>query len=817
VITTSTLIQRTLRIPLTPIESSSLSLPASPQLGAGAEMIRRLDSALLSVGFKLSGEVIRHFSDYSPEFVKNMAVHILAAVRELSGDHVQHNSYFIDFPTYVPDTVEFWVGLLRKAFVPRNADSVFATVEPTDAELRQVLRDRPVNLLALPGYGTYQHSFAKLVEAHAEFLPAMKDRVTVLHLGQDLHSELMRLFDLIAGTSTPPSASDRELLYDLVLQLGPHYEINFEMPGRETKATVNAALLHTIADVQGFEPSLRQIDTITDVLRAVDVLSGGDGTLLRTPPRPTQTAPVVRTMRDLFARTKGDVTPVTAPTVPRQSGRTRFVSLRRPQRRVIMRALQRLLADQPEKIVDVYRHQGAWKRLGEGIHPHEFDPATFVDACTLFSVARGEFHPSTPRALFERYLAKGHVYRAVRQLAKHAPGEFARNLDRLLRDPHAEPLVILDQFDEVIPHISGRVLLSLVEHFQNRLDTELPRVFVNRSGRIYVTPDTRDPLPANVVREAYLVAARHLRDRLDERFSGGADAEVDEQGNRVRRTVVLDPAMASVALPLSNRSTPAGLNVLPRGSVIGIDQPVLRFFTYWRQRADVTDFDLSVQYFDAEFNSLGHVSWTRYTDDRGATTYSGDIIEAQDGATEFIDVRLPELAPEVHYIVPQVFIFAGENFTDVAESFFGFMTMEEGQQGMPFEARAVHTKSDMRGQGRVATPLVFERTEDLDGWQAKWVHLYTRGFVTGGRVEEARGISGLFAQAMIRRQHLTVAYLIWLLEGYVVVGHNTKNERGLVDLNPNRPVTYIGMQAPEGLPAGSRVITPANLTDILPA
>jgi len=31
------------------------------------------------------------------------------------------------------------------------------------------------------------------------------------------------------------------------------------------------------------------------------------------------------------------------------------------------------------------------------------------------------------------------------------------------------------------------------------------------------------------------------------------------------------------------------------------------------------------------------------------------------------------------------------------------------------------------------------------------------------------------------------------------------------------PVTYLGFEAPEELPAGSRVVTPQNLLDLVPA
>lgn len=97
---------------------------------------------------------------------------------------------------------------------------------------------------------------------------------------------------------------------------------------------------------------------------------------------------------------------------------------------------------------------------------------------------------------------------------------------------------------------------------------------------------------------------------------------------------------------------------------------------------------------------------------------TGDVTEAENGATEFIDV--PLAAAAARYVVPQVNIYSGEWFDEVAESMFGYMTRARAQRGMPFEARTVRTRSDMRGTGRVALPVVFARGDDRV-WTAKWL------------------------------------------------------------------------------------------------
>lgn len=156
-------------------------------------------------------------------------------------------------------------------------------------------------------------------------------------------------------------------------------------------------------------------------------------------------------------------------------------------------------------------------------------------------------------------------------------------------------------------------------------------------------------------------------------------------------------------------------------------------------------------------------------------------------------------------------VFSGEGFDQVAEGFFGFMLRESEQRGLPFEPRTVRMKSDLRGPGRVALPLAFRR--DADGrWHAHWLHLYLRGAPSGNRVEEHRVSIAVLLRGLMGRTSLTVAHLVSLMERSGA--ETTLWDGGTV---PDVPVTYIGLERPDGLAPGSRVFTPENLRDLLPA
>jgi hypothetical protein len=379
------------------------------------------------------------------------------------------------------------------------------------------------------------------------------------------------------------------------------------------------------------------------------------------------------------------------------------------------------------------------------------------------------------------------------KLLKSAPGKLFRALDLLLRiaaDQEERDAVVAAAV-EVAPEVSGRVVLSVREHFHNRdRETGEPRIFVNRRGRAWVTPDDRRPVP----------------DADRDRLIAALDTEMRLRLPAPGR-LLLDPEVLDVALPLSGRATATGFGVLPRGSVSQVEGELLRFFVYWKQTEFRTDYDLSALLLHRDYSTDSWLSYTALTAVGGK--HSGDVTEAPDGASEFIDLSLDRVRST--YIVPQVNIYAGESFEEVEESFFGFMLRDGEQKGRPFEPRTVRTKSELRGVGRVALPLVFQRGDD-GTWRAKWLHLYLKGISEANRVEENQVSVSKVVRALVEREQLTMRYLIDLMS----------RDTTTVDLwdgepVPEEPVTYIGLERPEGLHPDSRIITLENLRDLIPA
>jgi hypothetical protein len=712
------IIQKTLRVP------ASAGAP-----GDGTPVARQLDAVLLDAGFSASRALLEHLGALAPGPAMELAATVVSAVRELVGDHVQHNAYFIGFPDDVPDTLEFWIGRLRAA--------VLAGGTASDEQLRDAVRSGGVDLLGLPGYGTYQHTYDELLAAHDDLVATAGDRVTLLSLGDTAEVEAQRLYLALAGSTTPHGEADLAILSRLAVACMDGAQ-PAEIPVRENRAVLNGVRL-----VLG--RPLVAVDSTTDVLRLACQVSGGDVSLA-------------------------------AP--------TRFRAFPRRERRVLLAALNEVVAASPAKLGDVARHAERWKRLGERLHPHEY--AEWPHAQQVFAVARGERRVRSLAGRAEEAFRAGDVGSAASVLSA-APGMLLRSADRLLRQASpAERAALLAAVTGALGSASGRVLCSLREHVGNRLAPVSARMYASRSRNAWVGPDRRPPLPAELVAE----------------LSALLDAEVSTRLPQPERPLLVDPEVLDVALPLSGKATEGGFRVLPRGSRASVSGELLRFFTYWRQSSRRTDYDLSVLLLDDDFHAAGQVSWTNYRQDGAA--YSGDITDAPDGATEFIDVPLTVGA---RYVVPQVNIYSGESFDEVAESMFGYQARDPDQRGAPFDARTVRARSQMRGPGRVALPIVFAKGRH--GWQAVWLHLYLSGTPSFNRVEDNTFTTADRVRALLERRYLTVSYLVdlWRARTEVITWDGRL---------PDEPVTFLGVEAPEGLPEGSEAYTLGRLGELIP-
>ena len=708
----------------------TLLLPKLSFIGKGnyrsIDMAIQLDVALMSVGFKLSKDALDYIKTMHPVYVETTGEKIIDVLKELVGDHVKHNVYFKDFPEGVPDTLEFWMDCVVDAL---NTAEVSKTIQVQ-------LAFGSVNLLDLPKYGKYLHTYEEMVAAHEEFIPYLSNKFKIIDLGDDLEHMKLSLYHNLAESNIPLNPEDRELLVKLATEC-----INEEQP-KSIPIRENKALINTIR-IKAEKPIL--INTVTDILRLACALSDGDVTLTEV---------------------------------------TKFKSFPRPVRKLLLKSFDSITVD--KQLQDISKYRERWKRLAERIHPYDYN---FKNAHKVFDVVYKKIKIFSDAQKIDQCFEIGQIHGAIYLLGKR-PGVLFRNLDRILRNMESDKDLsfLLETLERVGDKVATRVLLSVREHLNNRFVLGEKRIFANSKGTVWVAEDNRDYLGSKHVNAINKLIDSIVLERLP-----------------FVNNLIINDDISQTAIPLSDKNKADGFMIMPRGSVQKIKGPILRFFMYWKQLSQRTDYDLSVQFLNSAFENSGHISYTRL---RGKDKFhSGDITDAPNGATEFIDINLDTC--ESKYIIPQVLLYSGEGFDEVLESFFGFMERDLSQFGKPFEPRTVTTKSDLRGKGRVVYPIIFIKGGD-GNWTAKWMHLYSKGRGSMNMVEGTKVSSAMIAKAIVEKDYLLMDYLINLLNDKS--NTLTESEIGDVDYIEN---LFLGLINPGNLTKETKVITLNNLNELI--
>ena len=506
--------------------------------------------------------------------------------------------------------------------------------------------------------------------------PILAEPVSMAILRLGSLDDLRAIATQLATSNTSLSPSDRQDLRWLVAN--GHFTMPQAIPNKENAALVAAILLAAVplaaSPAQAVQRLSPIIKTATDVLRLAVALSDGD-------------------------------TSLAAP--------TRFGSLARPTRRVLLALLEQSGALMAE---DMQRFKARWLRLGERLHPGEM-VRQFPQSAQAFSHLRAGIRPLTLASQVESAVRAGDTTRAV-ELLTTRPGEYARRLDALLRTSRDRSDLVLEGFAAVASLVATPLLLQVQEHFRQRagLPQGSLRVIFPKgaTAKAHAMPDTRDTISESDC----TWAADICHDALHNRF-----AALPSLG----RTYV-DPALSTYVVPFSQRSASRSLRRLERGSQISFgDSPALqpkntlRFFIWWKeaggQRADL---DLSAVIYDSAWGYKEHVAYFNLrsggTDGYNAI-HSGDIIQAPNGACEFIDIDLPSLAAVgARYVAMCVNSFNRQKFATLPECSAGWMLRESPGSGEVFEPKTVQDKIDVASESTLVMPLIVDVSERRIIW-----------------------------------------------------------------------------------------------------
>jgi hypothetical protein len=492
-------------------------------------------------------------------------------------------------------------------------------------------------------------------------------RLRVIDLGSK--DDFERIFTGLVGSNGSLSEDDKAVVAWFVETYGDGLLrlMPPEVPQKENLALL-AGLLLKRTEPTFLRPHLK---TATDVLRVAVVLSGGDVSLA-------------------------------AP--------TKFRKFARRERRFLLRALE----DCGAITEDMLRWKGYWIRLGEILHPFEFRDR-FPKVYEAFDVLRNDRPFSTFSSQVEAGLRRRDDLGPVIGLLRQRPGDFARRLDHLLRCGGGEKAV--SPFLQVADRVATPVLLQVYHHFQTRPEPRRLRTFFPKGNvaKVQVQEEALPALPAELTESV----ASGVRAVLVRRF-----ATRPPLGR-----VWVDEALRRYPVPFARRSASKSLRTVARGSRLELPEAgTLRFFLWWKNGKHRTDIDLSAVLFAGDWQRRGYVAYFNLREDTLGCYHSGDIVDAPEGACEFIDLDVQALRTGgVRYVVTSVNAFTRQPYCDLPECFAGWMARERPQSGEVFEPRTVQDKADLASDTTACLPVVL----DLEERRAVWadVALTSLGWV----------------------------------------------------------------------------------------
>lgn len=415
--------------------------------------------------------------------------------------------------------------------------------------------------------------------------------------------------------------------------------------------------------------------------------------------------------------------------------------LSRPERRLIARTLENVLQFNGENYEDFTRFPEQWKRLAASAHLGDYGH----DAVNR---ALSAIYDETARSFNSRYeAAKLQSPVEAAKVLSERPGDFARHLMELVRSTSGgyDFYRVLGLFKSVAPKVSLRVLIQLYDYVRGPRAHELPYtpLFTKNSagGRIINKRDDSHEDYAKILE----VIEYGFSDRLKD----------------LTLNVDLDEAK-QYAIPMGVRTASAANKLIGRGSRLKLadDAEFARLFMHWKNDHSRVDLDLSAVLMSEDFTHVESVWYGNLRNGRRTVYHSGDIVDAPDGAAEFIDVPL-KVIDGLRYAVLSVNSFTGQYLSSVPEAWAGVMARSDVNSGENFEPSTVAMRGDLMTDSRQSVPLVL----DLKEKEIIWVDRDVRGLPRGSNVLNSR--PDLVVQDAILQPRMTVAELLELTGAHI--------------------------------------------------
>lgn len=403
---------------------------------------------------------------------------LIPKLQHLVGDHVKHKPMYPNFPEEVAEKSDFELYF--------NALVHYISFGEWSPEYKEEVREKGIELgvkfkiIGLNDAKAVSNKLNSLLESY-DSLTAFDKEAIVFGIDNDL-------IDISEKT---------------------------EIPFAETRCLVLQQFMKN-NDVDSFSKSA---NNVTDVLRVVTYLSGGDISL---------------------------------------STNTKFKNFKRYERRFLTMVIEELWDDET-----AYRHKNKWIKLLHNIHVGDYSATLW----NKVKVLRNDEKVQTFNGQVEQCLNEMNIKKAI-YLLKQRPSEFARRLDHILRITDG-PNYVISEFNDIIEYIPTKILIQLYGHFKHRT-TERKSVVLPKGSTVKaVLIDQKGEISNNLKN----IVLNCIENALIKRFN---DSPLTS------KKIYIDPRLKNCPVPSGMRSVSDGLVTVPRGTQFDFgDDNILRFFVYW--------------------------------------------------------------------------------------------------------------------------------------------------------------------------------------------------------------------------------------------
>lgn len=297
-------------------------------------------------------------------------------------------------------------------------------------------------------------------------------------------------------------------------------------------------------------------------------------------------------------------------------------------------------------------------------------------------------------------------YKKMIDLYLIKPGKMIQNLDSIINIvPKSDKPYLLEQLssDKIIKNVSPTLLYKTISHFTNRLEEKKYRRFAFK-GKTYIKEENRNKLDEGVVAEITNILKENLNKIFSERKTLGK--------------VYVDNEVYNYTIPVNMPEGNAGFHALPEGTMVDLakhigtieENPYITLFCYWtnkrRDGSEIkSDIDLHAV-FELKDGSYSSISYNAKNE---FACHSGDFVDAENGACEFICIDRRKMPKDIKRLIVDVCSFTGEYFKDHETCHVGIEFGKEPHgENEIYDPKDVILKTELVGNSIQNIPMIFD-------------------------------------------------------------------------------------------------------------